>query len=64
MHLADNARLNHLHAAPQAVGGAALIAHLRGHFALSRQPAQQARLVHGVGQRFLDKDVFAHLHCR
>ena len=60
--LADDAGLDDFHGATQAITGAALIAHLCGHFHLFRGVTHQARLVDRVRQRFLAIHVLAHLH--
>ena len=62
--IADDAGLDHLDGASQAAPGAALVAHLRGHFLFLGHLAHEACLVDGLGEWFLDVHVFAHLHGR
>ena len=60
--LAQQARLNQLHAAAEGVGRAALRAELRGQFALPAQLADLACLDAAMGHRLLAEDVLAGQH--
>ena len=62
MDLAQQARLDHLHAAAEGVGRAALRAELRGQLALPAQLADLPGLGAAMGHRLLAEDVLAGQH--
>ena len=61
-HRPDEAGLNDLDRAAQAVFGAALIAHLGGDLVLLGELAEQPRFIDRVRQGLLAIDMFAHAH--
>ena len=58
----DEARLDDLHRATESVVGAALVAHLRGHFLLLGHLGHETCLVDGLCEWLLNVNVFAELH--